>query len=218
MSGVTAASAIAAMQEAGSKLSRDSNKAAHRAFRKLCLMVIELIRQFYDLPRQFRITGEQGQDEFVSYDNTNITAQSQGEDMGVDMGIRIPLFDIAVSSEKASPYSRLSQNEMAMSFYNAGFFQPELATQALTCMEMMDFDGKAKVVRMIQQNAQQFQQAQMAQQVAMMSGMGGMSIPGADPGIQPMQGASMPDQEQTGGESSITANARKRVANAADPG
>lgn len=218
MSGVTAASAIAAMQEAGSKLSRDSNKAAHRAFRKLCLMVIELIRQFYDLPRQFRITGEQGQDEFVSYDNSGITAQSQGEDMGVDMGIRVPLFDIAVSSEKASPYSRLSQNEMAMSFYNAGFFQPELATQALACMEMMDFDGKAKVVRMIQQNAQQFQQAQMMQQMAMMGGMGGMGIPGAEPGIQPMQGAAMPEQEQVGGESSITANARKRVANAADPG
>ena len=33
-SGVTAASAIAAMQEAGSKLSRDNNRAAYRAFRK----------------------------------------------------------------------------------------------------------------------------------------------------------------------------------------
>ena len=49
-SGVTAASAIAAMQEAGSKLSRDSNKASYRCFREVVLMVIELIRQFYDLP------------------------------------------------------------------------------------------------------------------------------------------------------------------------
>ena len=49
--GVTAASAIAAMQEAGSKLSRDHSKASYRAYRKVCLMVIELIRQFYDSMR-----------------------------------------------------------------------------------------------------------------------------------------------------------------------
>ncbi|MBO5867445.1 MAG: hypothetical protein J6Q54_00885, partial [Oscillospiraceae bacterium] len=58
--GVTAASAIAAMQEAGSKLSRDSNKASYRAFRQLCLLAIELMRQFYTLPRCFRIRGEGG--------------------------------------------------------------------------------------------------------------------------------------------------------------
>ena len=57
-SGVTAASAIAAMQEAGSKLSRDNSKAAYRAYRKIINMVIERIRQFYDLPRCFRITME----------------------------------------------------------------------------------------------------------------------------------------------------------------
>ena len=55
--GVTAASAIAAMQEAGSKLSRDANKASYRVFRQICLVVIELIRQFYSLPRCFRIMG-----------------------------------------------------------------------------------------------------------------------------------------------------------------
>jgi hypothetical protein len=54
-SGVTAASAIAAMQEAGSKLSRDNSKSAYRAYRKLIVMVIERIRQFYDMPRCFRI-------------------------------------------------------------------------------------------------------------------------------------------------------------------
>ena len=63
---MTAASAIAAMQEAGSKLSRDGNKAAYRAFREVVELVVELIRQFYDLPRQFRILGENGREDFVS--------------------------------------------------------------------------------------------------------------------------------------------------------
>ena len=156
-SGVTAASAIAAMQEAGSKLSRDSNKAAYRAFRKLCLMVIELIRQFYTLPRCFRIMGEQGTAEFVQYSNAGLLPQEQGSQMGVPLGSRVPLFDITVSAQKQSAYSRMSQNEMALQFYSAGFFDPRNAQQALLCMDMMDFDRKEMVMQQISKNAQQYQ-------------------------------------------------------------
>ncbi|MDY4754757.1 MAG: hypothetical protein SO355_05345 [Candidatus Faecousia sp.] len=156
-SGVTAASAIAAMQEAGSKLSRDSNKAAYRAFRKLCLMVIELIRQFYTLPRCFRIMGEQGAAEFVQYSNAGLLPRDQGSQMGIPLGSRVPLFDITVSAQKQSAYSRMSQNEMALQFYSAGFFDPQNAQQALLCMDMMDFDRKEMVMQQIAKNAQQYQ-------------------------------------------------------------
>ena len=156
-SGVTAASAIAAMQEAGSKLSRDSNKAAYRAFRKVCLMVIELIRQFYTLPRCFRIMGDQGTQEFIQYSNSGLRPRDQGSRMGVCLGSRVPLFDIAVSAQKQSAYSRMSQNEMALQFYSAGFFDPRNAQQALLCMDMMDFDRKEMVMQQIARNAQQYQ-------------------------------------------------------------
>ena len=156
-SGVTAASAIAAMQEAGSKLSRDSNKAAYRAFRKLCLMVIELIRQFYTLPRCFRIMGEQGTAEFVQYSNAGLLPQEQGSQLGVPLCSRVPLFDITVSAQKQSAYSRMSQNEMALQFYSAGFFDPRNAQQALLCMDMMDFYRKEMVMQQISKNAQQYQ-------------------------------------------------------------
>ena len=203
-SGVTAASAIAAMQEAGSKLSRDSNKASHRAFRKLCLMVIELIRQFYNLPRQFRITGAQGEAEYVAYSNAGLQPQDQGMDFGVDMGLRTPVFDVSVAVEKASPYSRMSQNEMAMSFYSAGFFNPALADQALACLDMMDFDRKDRVVQRIQQNQMMYQM----QQAMMMA---------AAPAAAPAGGESSGSSSE-GGESSITRNARERVANSTAPG
>ena len=157
-SGVTAASAIAAMQEAGSKLSRDSNKAAYRAFRKVCLMIIELIRQFYALPRCFRILGEQGTMEFVQYSNAGLQPQNQGSRMGVELGTRVPLFDISVSAQRQSAYSRMSQNEMALQFYSAGFFDPRNAQQALICMDMMDFDRKEMVMQQISRNAQAYQQ------------------------------------------------------------
>ena len=59
--GVTAASAIVALQETGNKTSRDSIDAAYRAYEKLSTLCIELIRQFYDESRSFRITGAPAQ-------------------------------------------------------------------------------------------------------------------------------------------------------------
>ena len=166
-SGVTAASAIAAMQEAGSKLSRDNNKSSYRAFRKLCLMVIELIRQFYDMPRCFRIMGENGAARFVQYSNAGISPQFQGIEMGVDMGYRLPLFDIEVTAQKQSPYSKMSQNELALQFFSAGFFNPQIADQALACIDMMDFDRKQFVMQKIAQNGTMYQQMMQMQQLAM---------------------------------------------------
>ncbi len=171
-SGVTAASAIAAMQEAGSKLSRDNIKASYRAFRKLVLMVIELVRQFYDVPRRFRIMGEQGAVRFVQYSNTGIQPQHQGMDFGQDMGYRVPLFDIEITAQKQSPYSKMSQNELALQFFGAGFFNPQLADQALACLDMMDFDRKQFVMQKVAQNGALYQQvAQLQQQVLMLCQM-----------------------------------------------
>lgn len=157
--GVTAASGLAAMMEAGSKLSRASNKASYRAFREVVEMVIELIRQFYDLPRWFRILGERGTMEFIQYSNKNLLPQEQGNEFGVDMGARIPLFDVAISAAKQSPYSKLSQNELALQFYQAGFFNPAMAPQALMCLDMMDFDRKDFIMQKIAENSVLFQQS-----------------------------------------------------------
>jgi hypothetical protein len=212
--GATAASALAAMMEAGSKLSRDANKAGFRAFRKIINMVIELIRQFYDIPRSFRIIGDTGAQEFVNYSNAGIAPQAQGMDMGVDLGYRLPLFDIEVSAQKASPYSKMSQNELALQFFGAGFFNPQMADQALACIEMMDFDRKEMIMQRIIQNAMQYQQNLMMAQMGMPMGMVGAAVtPGVAPSAQsPNLGGQAPK-----GESSITKNARQRVATASAP-
>lgn len=219
-SGVTAASAIAAMQEAGSKLDRDGNKAAYRAYRKIIRLVIELIRQFYDIPRTFRIMGQNGQEEFVQFSNAGIKAQSMGRMFGMDMGYRVPDFDIEITAQKASPYSRLSQNELALQFFGQGFFNPQLADQALACLEMMDFDRKSFVMNRIAQNGTMYQQLMMLQQqVAMLTGM----MPGMDPG-QAMPGAAgdIGQTEALGGQEGeaehySTRNARQRVAESTSP-
>lgn len=227
-SGVTAASAIAAMQEAGSKLDRDSSKASYRAFRKVCLMVIELIRQFYDMPRRFRILGENGTAEYVRYSNAGIRPQSQGVEMGVDMGYRLPLFDIEISAERQSPYSKMSQNELALQFYSAGFFNPQMADQALACLDMMDFDRKQFIMQKIAQNGGMYQQMiAMQQQMLMLAQMvdeakgtniTGQMAAGITGSAVPVQGGQiLQNEESGGGESSVTKKARQRVAEATSP-
>lgn len=142
-SGVTAASAIAALQEAGSKLTRDMVKGGYRAFSELNSLAVELIRQFYDEPRFFRIISENGKQEFVSYDNSAIRVRNQGEAFGVSLGDRKPIFDIKVNAQKSSPFSKISQNELALQLYNSGMFNPEMRQQALLAISMMDFEGKS---------------------------------------------------------------------------
>lgn len=225
-SGVTAASAIAAMQEAGSKLSRDNNRAAYRAFRKMCLMIIELIRQFYDLPRCFRIMGENGAAQYVRFSNAGIVPQSQGVDMGVDMGFRLPQFDIEVTAQKQSPYSKMSQNELALEFYGAGFFNPQLADQALACLEMMDFDRKQFIMQRISQNGGMYNQMmQMQQQMLMLAKMvdelKGSNIANElaaqfASGV-PAAAATMLSGEHVGDESKVTKEARARTAGLTAP-
>jgi len=167
-SGVTAASAIAAMQEASGKTSRDIIKASYYAYAEVIRMCIELIRQFYDEPRTFRITGPDGGQDFVRVDNSALAPQETGSYMDIDGQLKQMYhsaeFDVKVSAQKASAYSTLAQNELAKEFFSAGFFNPELSDQALACVEMMEFEGKDGIVKKIQQNGTLFDQVQQLQQ------------------------------------------------------
>ena len=147
--GVTAASAIAALQEAGSKLSRDMIRAAHNAFTEECYLVIELIRQFYTEPREFRIDDGKGGYEFVNYDNANIAAETSADGILKSK----PIFDLQVTAEKKSPFSRAAQNEMAKELYSMGLFNPDMSEPALVCLDMMDFEGKDEIKKKIQDNS-----------------------------------------------------------------
>ena len=166
-SGVTAASAIAALQEASGKGSKDSTQTSYRAYTEIVDLCIELIRQFYNLPRQFRIVGEYGMQKFISYTNAGIMMQHQGNDFGQDMGFRLPVFDIKVSAQKKNVYTKVSQNELALEFFKMGFFNPQMADQALMCLEMMDFDGKDSIMQKVAQNGTIFQKLIQYMQLAL---------------------------------------------------
>lgn len=234
-SGVTAASALAVLQEAGNKGSRDIISTTYEAYKQIVIMVIELIRQFYDVSRQFRILGESGATVFVDYDNRGIKPQYQGNDFGVDMGYRLPVFDISVTAQKASPYNKLSQNELALQFYNQGFFVPQNATQAMACLDMMDFDGKEEVMEKVSQNGtliQAYMQL-LNLSLAMANAYDPSVVPMIAQGAQavginaPMpvnqqgEGAKMVQTDSQGGlnkdEHPFVANMRERMQNSAQP-
>ncbi len=166
-SGITAASAVAALQEAGNRGVRDTITTSYEAYKKIVYFVIELIRQYYDVPRQFRILGEGQVMRFASFDNSGIKPQSQGVDFGMYMGERLPLFDVEVGAQKQTTYNKISQNELMLQFYNLQFFNPQNTDQALACLEGMDFNGKQDVVERIQRNGTLFEAFQQLFQMAL---------------------------------------------------
>jgi len=197
-SGVTAAAAIAALQEAGNKASRDMIAASYRAHTAINSMCIELIRQFYDETRSFRITGDSpGKYDFVDLNNAGIQDQLMppsypGQELEADYSpmYRRPVFDLKIKAQKKNPFSRMEQNERAKELYGLGFFNPERAQEALGALEMMEFEGIDKVREQVQQgqtllNICQQMSMQLDQMAAIIQ-----TLTGKDMGIGAAGGAS----------------------------
>ena len=128
-----------------------------------------MVRQFYDVARWFRIVPDQSTgmaEDFVQFDNTGLAPIPQMTADGVITGFRVPEFDLEITAEKANPYRKMEQNELALSFYKMGFFAPQQTDQALACLRMMDFDHKQDVIDMIEENGTIAQQLAMFQQLA----------------------------------------------------
>ena len=150
--GVTSGAAIATLQEAGNKTSRDAIKADYRAYVKVVRLILELIRQFYSDERVFRITDPNEGVSFISYSNEALKPKTLFSYSGEEIK-RTPVFDIAVKAEKNNPFSKLSQNETAAQLYKMGAFNPETASQALIMLSMMDFEGKEEIVQKVSEAA-----------------------------------------------------------------
>ena len=164
---VTAASGIAALQEAAGKTSADSTQASYRVYADIVDMCIELIRQFYDMPRKFRILGQYGMEKYITYTNKDLQPQHQGNDFGQDMGYRLPVFDVKVSAQKKNVYTKVAQNELALQFFQLGFFNPQMVDQSLMCLEMMDFDDKDIIMQKISQMGTMYQKLLQYMQLAL---------------------------------------------------
>ena len=168
---VTAAAAIAALQEAGNKASRDMISASYRAYTQINTLCVELMRQFYDLSRSFRITGEGNEYQFVDFNNADLQDQLTGMDTAGNPMYRRPVFDLKIKAQKKNPFSRMEQNERAKELYSMGFFAPENAQSSLIALDMMDFEGIQTVREKVMQGQTLLNMVmQMNQQLAAITG------------------------------------------------
>lgn len=206
--GVTSGAALAVLQEAGNKQSRDLIGSSYRSYTRECYLAIELMRQFYDETRSFRIVGETGKYEFVDFSNKMMQGEPippayAGQELEPDYVelFRKPVYDIVVKPQKRSPYSKLAQNELAKELYGMGFFNPQLAEQSMTALELMDFDGMENVKEKVQQGQTLMNMVnQMAQELAMLKGAMGIGTP---------EGTAMPTPQGGGGMGQAQKNAQK---------
>ena len=234
--GVTAAAAIAALQEAGNKTSRDMIAASYRSYTQECYLAIELIRQFYDEMRTFRITGDRGQNEYIQFSNASLQPQAippaypgQQLEPGYVEASRKPIFDVIVKPQKRSPYSKMAQNELAKEMYGMGFFNPQLADQSLAALDLMDFDGIEKVRDKVEQGQTLLNQVMVMQEQMNKMGMIIYSLTGQDviglanggvpvnvPGAEPIGGSgkSMGSAQKDAQKSTMTAYGQRLAENA----
>lgn len=162
-SGVTSGAAIAALQEAGNKHSRDANKGSYNSNEELAKMCIELIRQFYNSKRVFRITGKQNQMDFVDFDNSSMKPQPMIDETGNVIGSRLPDYDVKTKAHKQNPFSKVAQNQDMMNLYSMGVFNPSMADQSLALLENLDIEGKDKLIQRVSENRTLLQTVQIMQ-------------------------------------------------------
>ena len=165
VSGVTAASGIAALQEAGGKMSRLHNDTLYSMHEEVTYFVIELIKQFYELPREYRLDRQGGYD-FVEYNNSALRPQPMDSVNG-EVRYRDVVFDIEVTAEKENPYKKMEQNELAIQLYNLGVFNTQNAQQAMALLQFMDFKNKDEAIAIVQNNYNIQQQIQALQQMCL---------------------------------------------------
>lgn len=144
-SGITAAAAIVALQEAGGKGVRDIVSSSYRAFVKLVRLVIECVRQFYGEERYFRVMGETGY-RYIRFSGKRIREKSLGTGLSGMPLSRVPVFDIDVRAEQQDAYTRVSLNDNLKELYSLGVFAPENREAARLLLSSMDFPGVKKLL------------------------------------------------------------------------
>ena len=195
--GITAASAIAALQEAGNKTSRDNINTSYRKYNQLTSMVVELMRQFYDTSRTFRITNADNSYSYATLSRDNLMVQETGMTSSGEPLYRKPIFDYKMKAIKRNPFSRMEENERAKELYGLGFFAPENAQAALLALNMMDFEGIDDIKAKVAQGDTLFNQIQMLMQqnMELMGALAGVPAPN----MPQEQGGQPPVEEQPEG-------------------
>ena len=138
--GVTAASAISALQEAGGKITRLRTHVFNQGFRQITQQVMWLIRQFYDSRRLMFITGRQvnaSPERLFGSQSANVP----------------PPYQVQVQVQRRNPLRQQAQNDLFLQAYRlsaqGGQYFPLSAL-----FELLHVDGKERILPLLRENEQ----------------------------------------------------------------
>ncbi len=167
--GVTAASAIQALQEAGDKLSRMQIDDTYDAYRELIIMVIELMREFYTEEKVYRITNEHGLPDYAVFSGDMLyTERTLRDSLGFAIGKEYERseFDISVIPQRMNVYKRETNNQTIVQLMQLGLFNPQNIEMSLIVLSAMNFDGKDMIVEKLTELMQKTQMMQVQEPVS----------------------------------------------------
>ncbi len=126
--GVTAASAIAALQEMSGKRSRMAARAIHAAFERAVRLEIEVEREYCIFPRKVRLKNRT--------DTLSAKRLMQKSELGNDLPLE---FTVSVKAQRDNRFSVAAHNELMLGMLKLGMITADVA------LDMMIFDGKEQV-------------------------------------------------------------------------
>lgn len=153
--GVTAASAISALQEAGGKITRMRTNALNSGFREIVEQVMWLISQFYDQDRVLFVTGrKEGELKEVDASPEHLFGRRKS---GM---IPPPPYTVQVQVQRRNPLRQQAQNELFMQAYSMSAQAGQVFPLSVL-FELLQVDGKDKILPVLRQTdaiTQQMQQ------------------------------------------------------------
>lgn len=123
----------------------------------------------------------------------------QEQEDGYSPLFRKPIFDIKIKAQKKNPFSRMEQNERAKELYGLGFFNPERAQEAMGALEMMEFEGKDKVLEQVRNGQTLLNICQQLSQQLNQMALIVQTLTGKDMGLGMITGASSGGSAKGGG-------------------
>lgn len=135
--GVTAASAITALQEMSAKRSRMESRRLHLGVKQAARMMLEVDREFIDRPRIITITIN-GKPERLSVNNAFFSQTMLGNDVPIE-------FSVSIKTMRETKFTKLANNELMVQMINI-FGQ---SADPLVILEGMEFDGKELLIEKV---------------------------------------------------------------------
>lgn len=158
--GVTAAKAIAALQEAGGKITGLRTDTLNYGFKLIVEQVLWLMSEFYTDERMTMITGKDGKTKQITMSSERFFGNAHKKSEGAAPP---PPYMVQVEINKRNPLRVEAQNEMYMQAYTMAA-QAKQYFPLSALFRMMNIDGKDRLLPVIEENERFMQQMEQLQQ------------------------------------------------------